>query len=69
MIILDDFSKEMPIGFVMSLVQSESALKAYASLDISKKENIKNYIVNSIDGNDAKMRIEKVITDLENNII
>ncbi len=66
---MDDFSKEMPIGFVMSLVQSENALKAYASLDISKKENIKNYIVNSIDGNDAKMRIEKVITDLENNII
>ena len=69
MIILDDFSKEMPIGFVMSLVQSENALKAYASLDVSKKENIKNYIINSINGNDAKMRIEKVITDLENNII
>ena len=66
---MDDFSKEMPIGFVMSLVQSENALKAYASLDVSKKENIKNYIINSIDGNDAKMRIEKVITDLENNII
>ena len=66
---MDDFSKEMPIGFVMSLVQSENALKAYASLDVSKKENIKNYIINSINGNDAKMRIEKVITDLENNII
>ena len=61
--------KEMPIGFIMSLMQSEKALNAYSYLENSEKESIIDYITNPLNGDDVKQKIDKVIYELENKLM
>ncbi len=61
-------NNDMPVGFVMSLAQNEKALNYYSTLANYEKENIKNYIKGARTGEEAKMRIETTIQNLEKNI-
>lgn len=60
-------SKELPIGFSFSLAMNENAMKFYSNLDKYSKEEVLDYIKSSSTGEEAKERIKKVISDLEQN--
>ncbi len=57
----------LPVGFLLSISQNEKALKYFANLDNISKNKISNYIRDSIDGNEAKERINISLNGLENN--
>ncbi|MCX8075325.1 MAG: hypothetical protein N2749_07065 [Clostridia bacterium] len=58
-------AKEIPIGLIMSIAQNENAFKYYANLDDFTKNKINSYVQSSVTGDDAKKRIETVISNLE----
>lgn len=60
-------SKELPIGFSFSLTMNENAMKFYSNLDKYSKEEVLDYIKSSSTGEEAKKRIKKAISDLEQN--
>lgn len=57
----------VPVGFTMNLAQSPQALNYYSNLSEEERNKINNYIESSTSGNEAKKRIENVISNLENN--
>lgn len=61
----EDFFKEMPIGFAMSLGMHEYAMDFYSKLDSDNRNKIKNYIQNCSSGNEAKQKIKKAVKCLE----
>lgn len=60
-------SKELPIGFSFSLAMNENAMKFYSNLDKYSKEEVLDYIKSSSTCEEAKERIKKAISDLEQN--
>lgn len=60
---------EMPIGFTFLLSINQNALKYFSNLNINTKEQIKTYIQNSINSDDAKYRINNAINCMNNNTI
>lgn len=56
----------IPVGFSMSLAQNKFALDKYSQLDEEDKEKINSYIASSSTGNEAKERINSIISKLEN---
>ena len=61
----ENFFKEMPIGFAMSLGMNEYAMDFYANLDENSRERIKKYIQNCSSGVEAKQKIHTAVQNLE----
>lgn len=59
----------IPIGFSMSLAQNPTALDTYSNLTEKEREKINKYISSSISGDEAKVKIENIISNLENNTL
>lgn len=63
----NETEKEMPIGFLFKIAMDNNALNYYSTLNINTKNEITNYIQNSVSGDEAKKRIGNVIEHLKNN--
>ncbi len=59
----------MPIGFLFSLSQNDKAMNFYSTLSEDQKNSISSYIQTCSSGDEAKEKITRVITNLENNNI
>lgn len=59
--------ENIPIGFLFSISQNEKAMKYFANLDDISKSRISSYIKDSLDGDEAKVRISSSIKGLEEN--
>lgn len=57
----------LPIGFSMSLAQNKKALDSYSNLSNEERERLNEYISSSLTSDEAKSRIENIISNLENN--
>jgi hypothetical protein len=58
--------RDLPLGLGMRLAQEPDAMDAYASMPQPRRDRIVDYIQSCVSGDDARSRIDTVISGLKN---